>query len=139
MAADGISDGTDVTVREGEVDFTSCNCCGKPTTVVTGYLDVGALSAGWYTIGVTLDAPNHLPLCRLYIGDWTESAHVDERWGIRIGFSSDGPQVLDWPDQEREEARPLFTPLNKGQVLGTPLEPQLWSLLETIQKEDSRL
>lgn len=134
-----LSDGTDVTIREGEVEHTACNCCGNPTTVVTGYLDVGDLSAGWYTIGVTHDAPNHLPLCRLYIGDWSETAGADERWGIRIGIAPDGPQLLDWSGAEQAEARPIFTPLNRPQVLGTPLEPQLWALMDTIRNADTRL
>lgn len=134
-----LSDGSDVSVREGEVEHTACNCCGKLTTVVTGYLEVGALSAGWYTVGVTLDAPNHLPLCRLYIGDWTEGAGPDERWGIRIGISPEGPQLLDWSEDERAQAQPVFTPLNRPQVLGTPLEPQLWTLMDTIIGADSRL
>lgn len=134
-----MSDGTDVTVREGEVEHTACNCCGRPTTVVTGYLEVGALSAGWYTIGVTHDTRDHLPLCRLYIGDWTEHATPDERWGIRIGIAPDGPQLLDWSEAEQAEARPVFTPLSRPQVLGTPLESQLWALMDTIRNADSRL
>ena len=133
------SDGTDVTVREGEVEHTSCNCCGKLTTVVSGYLDVGDKSAGWYTVGVTLDAPNHLPLCRVYIGDWSQEAGPDERWGIRIGIAPDGPQLLDWSTDEATEAKPVFTPLNRLQVLGTPLEPPLWKLMDKIIGSDSRL
>lgn len=128
-----------VSVREGEVEYTECNCCGGPTTVVTGYLDVGDKSAGWYTVGVTLDRPGHLPLVRLFIGDWTDSAGPDERWGLRIGIDKDGPTLLDWPDADRAEAAPVFTPLDRVQVLGTPTEPELWTLIDQILSQDSRL
>ncbi|BBU55520.1 hypothetical protein KU6B_17850 [Mameliella alba] len=133
------SDGSDVTLREGEIEETACTCCGARTTVVTGYLEVGDMSAGWYTVGVTLGTKDHLPLVRLYIGDWTEGAGPDERWGLRIGISRDGPSLLDWPEADMAEARPVFTPLNRAQVLGTPMEAQLWSLLDTILTRDSRL
>ncbi|WP_417208087.1 hypothetical protein [Antarctobacter sp.] len=134
-----ISDGSDVTLREGETEETACKCCGAPTTVVTGYLEVGDLSAGWYTVGVTLGKPDHLPLVRLYIGDWTDGAGPDERWALRVGISRDGPTLLDWPEKDAAEVRPVFTPLNRAQVLGTPMEGQLWSLLNTILTCDSRL
>jgi hypothetical protein len=134
-----ISDGSDVTLREGDVEQTTCNCCGAPTTVVAGYLEVGELSAGWYTVGVTHDRPDHLPLVRLYIGDWTETAGPDERWGLRIGISGDGPTLLDWPKGDLTDSAPVFTPLNRAQVLGTPMEPQLWALLDTVLTQDSRL
>ncbi|MBY6162193.1 hypothetical protein KUV73_15000 [Mameliella alba] len=133
------SDGSDISLREGEIEQSACTCCAKPVTVVTGYLEVGEMSAGWYTVGVTHNAPDHLPLVRLYIGDWTEGAGPGERWGLRIGISKDGPSLLDWPDKDVAEARPVFTPLNRAQVLGTPMEPQLWTLLDTILTQDSRL
>ncbi|MGR3493860.1 hypothetical protein [Citreimonas sp.] len=136
------SDGTDVTLREGEVEHTTCTCCPAPVTIVTGYLEVGDLSAGWYTVGVTHNQPGgpvHLPLIRLYIGDWTDAAGPDERWGARIGISSEGPQLLDWGDTEKAEARPVFTPLDRTQVLGTPMEPQLFALIDVILQHDSRL
>jgi hypothetical protein len=137
-----LSDGTDVTVREGEIEHATCNCCDAPVTIVNGYLDVGEMSAGWYTVGVTHNKPGgsaHLPLVRLYIGDWTEGAGPDERWGARIGVSQDGPQLVDWPESEQAEARPIFTPLNRAQILGTPMEPQLFTLIDTILTNDSRL
>lgn len=134
-----ISDGSDVTLREGEIEQTACNCCGAPTTVVTGYLETGEMSAGWYTVGVTLGTTDHLPLVRLYIGDWTDTAGPTERWGLRIGISHDGPALLDWPESDAAEARPVFTPLNRAQVLGTPMEDQLWSLINIILTRDSRL
>ncbi|WP_058246497.1 hypothetical protein [Tropicibacter naphthalenivorans] len=128
-----------MTVQEGEVEQTQCNCCGKPTTVVTGYLTSGDYSAGWYTVGVTLDAPGHLPLLRLYIGDWSEGAGPDERWGFRIGIDGDGPQLVDWSAEDRSEAAPVFTPLDRAQVLGTPMERQIFTLVERILTQDSRL
>ncbi len=134
-----ISDGSDVTLREGETEHTACACCGAATTVVTGYLEVGDLSAGWYTVAATPGATDHLPLVRLYIGDWTDSAGPDERWGLRVGISRDGPGLLDWPEKDLDQLRPVFTPLNRAQVLGTPMEPQLWTLIDLVLTKDSRL
>lgn len=133
------SDGSDVTVREGEVEHTTCNCCDAPTTVVTGYFDAGDLSAGWYTVGVTHDRPDHLPLVRIFIGDWSEGAGPDERWGLRIGIDKNGPALLDWPEADRAEAAPVFTPLDPAQIHGTPTEPQIFALLDKMLAEDSRL
>ncbi|MCT4559710.1 MAG: hypothetical protein N4A61_16820 [Pelagimonas sp.] len=133
------SDGSDVTIREGEIEYTACNCCDAPTTVVTGYFEVGELSAGWYTVGVTHDRPGHLPLVRLYIGDWSDTAGPDERWGLRVGIDKEGPVLLDWSEEEMTQARPVFTPLNRLQVLGSPVEPQLWTLLDKMLTQDSRL
>ena len=134
-----MGDASQVTIREGDVDYTQCNTTGKPVTVVTGYLDVGEYSAGWYTVGVTHDAPDRLPLIRLYIGDWTEGAGPDERWGFRMGVTNDGPFLADWSDAEKSEARPVFTPVDKAQVEGTPMEPQIWQIVDKIMSEDSRL
>lgn len=133
------SDASGVTLTEGETEQTACNCCGAPTTVVSGTLEIADMSVGWYTVGVTLGQPDHLPLVRLYIGDWTDSAGPDERWGLRIGISRDGPNLLDWSQTDMTEMRPVFIPLNRVQVLGTPMEPQLWTLLDTILTQDSRL
>lgn len=133
------SDGSDVTLHAGETEETTCKCCGAPTTVVAGSLNVGEMSAGWYTVGVTHGKPDHLPLVRLYIGDWTEAAVPDERWGLRIGIAQDGPSLLDWSDADATEARPVFTPLNRAHVLGTPMEGPLWTLFDTILTRDSRL
>jgi hypothetical protein len=133
------SDGSDVTVREGEVEHTTSKDGASPVTVVTGYFDVGEMSAGWYTVAVTHGRPDHLPLVRIFIGDWSESAGPDERWGLRIGIAPNGPSLLDWPEDDRAEAAPIFTPLNPAQVLGTPTEPQIFALLDKMLAEDSRL
>ncbi|MGP6088056.1 hypothetical protein [Antarctobacter jejuensis] len=134
-----ISDGSDVTLREGETEQANCNCCGAPTTVVTGHLEVGEMSAGWYTVAATHGASDHLPLVQLYIGDWTDSAGPDERWGLRVGISRDGPSLLDWPEKDVPQLRLVFSPLNRAQVQGTPMEPQLWTLIDLILTTDSRL
>ncbi|WP_425098838.1 hypothetical protein [Tropicibacter sp. S64] len=139
MTAQGTSDGSNVVVREGEAEQGVCNCCGKPVTAVTGYLDVGQLSAGWYTVAVTHDAPDHLPLLRLYIGDWSQDATPGERWGICMGIDRDGPQIRDWSEKDQREAAPVFTPLNRAQILGTPMEAQIWTLTDRILTRDSRL
>ncbi|SMX49579.1 hypothetical protein [Maliponia aquimaris] len=134
-----IADAADITLREGETEQGTCRCCGAPTTIVTGYLEVGALSAGWYTVGATMGEPDHLPLVRIYLGDWSDSAGPAERWGLRIGITPDGPNLLDWPEKDRAEARPVFSPLDRAQVLGTPMEAQVFDLLDTILSGDSRL
>lgn len=134
-----IAGAAEIALREGETEQATCRCCGAPTTVVTGYLEVGDSSAGWYTVGVTHGAADHLPLVRLYLGDWTDSAGPQERWGLRIGISREGAALLDWPEADMAEARPVFTPLNRVQVLDTPMEAQVFDLLDTILTRDSRL
>jgi hypothetical protein len=47
--------------------------------------------------------------------------------------------LLDWSEEEMTQARPVFTPLNRLQVLGSPVEPQLWTLLDKMLTQDSRL
>ncbi|WP_136439218.1 hypothetical protein [Pacificoceanicola onchidii] len=139
MSAAGTSDGSNVVVREGAVEETTCKRTGKPVTIVTGHLDVGDMSAGWYTVAVTHGATDQLPLLRLYIGDWSETAGPQERWGIRMGIDRDGAHVVDWPEADITEATPIFTPLSRAQILGTPMEAQIWTLTNRILTRDSRL
>ena len=73
------------------------------------------------------------------IGDWTAAAGPSERWGIRIGIDRDGTTLLDWDAADRQEAAPLFTPLDRAQVLNTPMEPQVFALLDSILTQDTRL
>ena len=134
-----LSDGTGATVEEGATEQIACRCCGAPTTVVEGVLRVGDLFAGWYTVGVTLGTSDHLPLLRLFLGDWGQDAGPDERWGLRIGIDGDGPSLIDWSDSDRAEAAPTFTPLDRAQVLGTPMERQVFALVDTILTQDTRL
>ncbi|MFW2542157.1 hypothetical protein ACN2XU_05915 [Primorskyibacter sp. 2E107] len=139
MSGGATSDGSNVVIREGESEETTCTCCGKAVTAVTGYLDVGQLSAGWYTVAVTHGTKDHLPLLRLFIGDWSETAAPSERWGIRMGIDHDGAHITDWPEADQHEAAPVFTPLSRAQILGTPMEAQIWTLTDRILTRDSRL
>lgn len=127
-----------ISLEEGETQRTLCDCCRKTTTEALGDLSIGTRYLGWYTARFSEDQLEHPPLLTIYTGDWSENAPINSRWGIRTIWHSEGCELLDWSQDDRNRIK-SFTPLGREDVLSTPFAAEYWAMVDAIIMKDSRL
>jgi len=126
----------DISVVEQETERTSCDCCQKVTTLGSVALLYEGEFIGWFSLKFSEASSSHLPVFRIYVGDWSEGAQVDTRWGIGVSWHSEGCTLLDWDEEENNSS---FTRLNRNDILGSDFAVELWAMVDAIIMKDSRL
>ena len=134
----GMTDWQSIAVTEGDVEQTLCDCCRTTTTRASGDLSNATEFLGWYDVTFGRDFTRHPPLLRIYVGDWSENGSSDTRWGMRVFWHSEGCELVDRNDEEKDEID-AFTPLGRDDILNTPFSHELWAMTDAIIMKDSRL
>ncbi|MDA7965624.1 hypothetical protein [Ruegeria sp.] len=128
----------DITVVELETKRTHCDCCQQVTTHGAGDLLWDEDFIGWFTVNFSENSASHSPIIKVYVGDWSDGAPADSRWGVVVSWHSEGCSLLDW-DAEDREGNDLFTCLNRDDVLGSEFAEELWAMVDAVITKDSRL
>lgn len=124
--------------EDDEIERTRCDCCRGVTTRITGYLWADNDMLGWYSATFSEHGATHPPVITHYVGDWSEGAARDARWGMRVLWHAKGCTLLDW-DDDRRAGITSFTPLDRGDVIGTPYADHLWAMTDAVIMKDTRL
>lgn len=127
-----------ITLEETETESVLCDCCRMTTTIANGDLSLGEAFIGWYSVRFSKNSSDHQPIISIYVGDWSEGAAKDTRWGMRVLWHPEGCELLDWQSNELEQIA-TYTPLGRGAILGTPYAEEMWAKIDAIIMKDSRL
>ncbi|WP_170383235.1 hypothetical protein [Ruegeria atlantica] len=128
----------DISVIEQETERTPCDCCRKVTTFGAGELLYTGEFVGWFSVKFSEDPESHSTIIKVYVGDWSDGAPVDTRWGISVSCHSEGCTLLDWGEEDQKN-NDLFTCLNRADILGSDFAAELWAMVDAIIMKDSRL
>jgi hypothetical protein len=128
----------------GANDAGPCDCCGTMTRTVWGYLyDAGAPLAAYY-VHWTPGRIDHGAQFDLVMGKWGDQASPKDRSVVSVAFrrAPTGPQFMVTDAAGRPAATPgvlADTALRRDQVIGTPLAPAVFAMLDTIWLHDPRI
>ena len=130
-----------IEVELGEESFGHCDCCGRASRTVQGYLQ-------------EVDGPS----LAVYYVRWTDG-HLDEvgaDFELVIGAWGDGTSPADravvalryYPDQDGPgsfmvvDAEPMpslaAAALKRDEVIGTPLASQVFAMIDAAWEQDGR-
>ena len=130
---------------EDSHDSGPCECCGNMSRTVWGYLcDDGAAIAA-YSVQWTLGRiDDHGANFDLIIGEWGEQSSPDDRYLVAVAFrwTANGPQfmVIDAEQRPAAQAKGLAkSAKRRDEVVGTPLAPLVFAMLDAIWLSDSRI
>lgn len=121
----------------------TCECCGHTSKTIWGDLSDRQGTQAVYYVQWTVGSPDHFPNIDLIVGPWGEGAHADQRVLVCLRFrpTPDGGSfmVID-PGDRRRSNPPLFArSLQRDAVIGTPLAPQVFMLLDALWLTEPRI
>lgn len=122
-----------------------CDCCGNESSCVWGMVhkvDGPTVAAYWmhWTVGHLNDPGANLDLV---LGPWGDGATANERYGIALLHreqvnGSSSLMVIDSAVRPIGDGTLAATALARGEVIGTPLAPQVFSIVDAIYEQDNR-
>jgi hypothetical protein len=120
-----------------------CDCCGNDSSCVWGMVhkvDGPTVAAYWMhlTVGHLNDPGANLDLV---VGPWGEGTTANERYSIALLYRQqvDGApslMVVDYADRPIGDGTLAATAVARGDVIGTPLAPQVVSIIDAIYEQD---
>ncbi len=127
----------------GEVRVTgTCDCCGNTSKLASGFVhdDTGAAQAAFF-VHWTADHPERGANFDLIVGQWGEGVTPLERAGVSLHFlPKKGFMVIDAQERPFANNQQLFSRgLARADVVGTPLAPWVFSLVDAVWLGDDRI
>ena len=127
-----------ITLEESETERTKCDCCQSETVSITGDLLNGDSFLGWFNVRFASNLSEHPPIISVYVGDWSEDAPTEARWGMRVRWHEGGCELLDWSNDDKAGIA-RFVALGRNEMLGSAYETEFWAMIDAIIMKDSRL
>ena len=121
-----------------------CECCGNMSRTVWGYLlDEGATIAVYY-VHWTLGRIDHGANFDLVIGQWGENSTAKDRSVVAVAYRlmEGAPQfmVIDAINRPVAKSGTLANAaMRRDQVIGTPLAPRVFEMLDAVWLGDKRI
>lgn len=120
-----------------------CDCCGSTTRRVWGFVHRDDETVGAYFVRWAEGHPDHGASIDLILGKWGESATRDDRYVVALDCRvvEASPQFMVVDAQSRLPSADDFasSTLKRSEVIGTPLAPQVFALVDAIYISDPRL
>lgn len=128
----------------GSTDFGPCECCGGTTRSVWGTISRGEAAEASYFVRWTLgEVERHGANFDLIVGRWGDDASNADRFAVALEFRvmDDGPwfMVIDAGTRPVAESDLVGRALRRDEVIGTPLAPVAFELVDAIWMQDERI
>lgn len=131
----------DFDIEEAGTAGGHCACCGTTTKRVWGFVRRGGEPVGAYFVAWTEGKPDHGAKFDLILGRWGDSAAKDDRYAVALDFRLiDGtPQfmVVDALGRVTSGSPLVGTALKRSDVIGTPLAPQVFAVVDAVYMSHS--
>jgi hypothetical protein len=141
MPSDPSPDWRDFEIEQAGAVGGYCECCGTTTKRVWGFVHRMGESVGAYFVAWTLGKPDHGAKFDLILGKWGNSAGKDDRYSVALDYRLiDGaPQfmVVDALDRATSGSPLVGAALKRSDVIGTPLAPQVFAIVDAVYMSDS--
>ncbi|MGQ0799884.1 MAG: hypothetical protein ACT4NL_07200 [Pseudomarimonas sp.] len=129
-------------VQDRTFDPTPCECCGQTTRGVSGWIEDSDKTLAAYLIHWTQSAKGHDPNFDLIFGKWGDNATPSDRYVASFAYrhSTNSFMVIDSRARPAGQSKHIASfPLTRDEVVGTPLAPYLFGLLDAIWLQDPRI
>ncbi|MEN1973478.1 hypothetical protein WCE34_14305 [Luteimonas sp. MJ204] len=129
-------------VPDKTFDPTLCECCGKTTRGVSGWIEDSDKTLAAYLIHWTQSSKDHDANFDLVFGNWGDLATANDRSVASFAYrpSENSFMVIDSRTRPAGQSNDLASfPLTRDEIVGTPLAPYLFGLLDAIWLQDSRI
>jgi hypothetical protein len=121
-----------------------CECCGRVSRTLTGYVHAGEATVAVYGIHWTVGHfPDLSANMDMIIGPWGETTTAADRVAVSLEIAMvDGREsyrVIDAVGRPIAESGLAGTALRREDVVGTPLAAQAFAAIDAIHLQDERL
>jgi hypothetical protein len=131
----------DFEIEESGHTSGHCECCGRTTKRVWGFVRRRDAPVAAYFVTWTQGGPEHGAKFDFILGKWGDVATKDDRYSVALDCRLiDGtPQFMVVDADNRDTSRsPLFgTALKRSDVIGTPLAAQVFAIVDAVYMSDS--
>jgi hypothetical protein len=121
---------------------TLCECCGEMTLGVSGWIEDSDKTLAAYLIHWTQSSKEHDASFDLIFGEWGDRTTASDRSVASFAYrpSKNSFMVIDSCTRPAGQSNDLASfPLTRQEIVGTPLAPYLFGLLDAIWLQDSRI
>ena len=131
-------------IEPNSTQDTICDCCGRQSRTVSGFVYREDDAAAAYFVQWTLDGvDSHGANFDLIIGKWGEDATRSARQAIALEFrrTPDGPafMVVDAFTRPVGQSDLVGHALSREEVVGTPLAQVAFEIIDAVWLYDSRI
>jgi hypothetical protein len=135
---------SDFRVEPTDVHDASCDCCGRQSRTVTGFVYRDDHAAAAYFVQWTVGAvDSHGANFDLIVGRWGEGATSSDRSAVALEFrrSPDGPafMVVDASSRPAGQSELAGRALSREAVIGTPLARIAFDIVDAVWLHDGRI
>jgi hypothetical protein len=128
----------------GQKDFGPCDCCGRNSRTVWGFVYNGPGAIASYFVHWTLGrVAEHGAYFDLILGRWGDGSSPDDRVAVVLGLrhTESGPSfmVLDASHRFGSPTPLAANILSRDDVLGSRWEPMAYDVVDTIWVQDPRV
>ncbi|AFO91516.1 hypothetical protein [Phaeobacter inhibens] len=123
-----------------------CDCCGKQTRTVWGYVheqDGGTVASYFVQWTVDVSIEDHPANFDLIYGAWGDGTSKSDRRAISlIHFENDGVpgvSVVNATDRPVASSELVGSAMNREELIGTPLAQQVFAIFDAVILQDKRL
>ncbi|MGS5088588.1 hypothetical protein ACVC7V_19075 [Hydrogenophaga sp. A37] len=121
----------------------TCDCCGQTSKTIWGDLSDDEGTQAIYYVQWTVGSPQHFPHIDLIMGPWGEGTQASQRQLVCLRFrpSPNGGSfmVVDAGDRHHTKAELCGRGLRRDEVVGTPLAPHVFQLVDTLWLTEPRI
>ena len=131
-----------IIVPDKTFEPTLCDCCGKTTRGVSGWIEDSDKTLAAYLIHWTQPSNGHDANFDLIFGKWGDQAGPNDRSVASFAYrpSENSFTVIDSRTRPAGQASDLASfPLTRDEIVGTALAPYLFGLLDAIWLQDGRI
>ena len=131
----------DLVVDPDEESSGHCDCCGNLTRRIWGYIATQDACIALYYVRWVVDHLEHDPLFEFVIGPWGDGTEAKDRYCVALIYraSMGSFMVIDAHENDLANGSIAGTGLRRDDVIGTPLAPQVFAMVDAIWLRDRRL
>jgi hypothetical protein len=123
------------------VEGGHCECCGTTTKRVWGSVRYKGELVGAYFVAWTQSRPDHGATFDFILGKWGAFAAKEDRYSVALDFRliQGAPQfmVVDALNRVTSGSSLVGTSLKRSDVIGTPLAPTVFAIVDAVYMSDS--
>lgn len=135
---------TDLKIKPGSSDDTDCDCCGRLSRTVSGFVHSGDDAVAAYFVQWTVGGvESHGANFDLIVGKWGEGAIRSDRCAVALEFrrTDTGPafMVIDASGRPAGRSDLVGEALSRVEIMGTPLAKVAFEVVDAIWIQDNRI
>ncbi len=127
-------------LEQDGISHALCDCCGNSTTRIWGWLHTLDATVAAYYVTWTDGKPDHGASVEIIFGEWGEGADSTRRTYALIRYDQLAAHGSFMVQDATDDMLTLAAhKLARLDVIGTPLAPHIFSMLDAIWLGDNRL